>query len=85
MSGKITAIDVYAACKTCVFFSGYNVPEQTSGNCHRYPPSLTDENSGGPWQPYVTHDEWCGEHRPGGQDQTRRFMIGRDKPDGWKQ
>lgn len=54
-------------CKTCNF----NVPKpdnQTYGNCHRYPPTVSRPTDFGkpkvPIGPTVYETDWCGEWQP---------------------
>jgi hypothetical protein len=45
-------------CKTCRFFSDL---EYGRGGCHRYPPTVHDEEECRTYFPTVEDEYWCGE------------------------
>lgn len=60
MSEKATA-DNNPKCETCAHWE--QTDDKSYGHCHRYPPTLIQNDDRMAFFPVVRSDNWCGEHK----------------------
>jgi len=52
-------------CEDCHFFE-VSKEDETTGNCHRYPPTFYGSEPGEAGWPPVDIDDWCGDYKHDG-------------------